>query len=97
MAEELQCRFANWFRHENARWERAAYRYLGDYPLLIDDAVQEGWIRGSRLLQNQESRVAELWHNSQSGNEQAVDHLRGLMFRVVRNAAYDLLKKELRP
>ena len=95
MAENMQCRFASWYRSENHRWEGAAYRYLKDYPLLIEDAVQEGWIRGGRQLQKQESKVAALWLNSQNGSEQELDQLRGYMFRVVRNAAYDLLTKEL--
>jgi DNA-directed RNA polymerase specialized sigma24 family protein len=94
-AEEMQRQFALWYESETARWERAAHRYLRDFPLLIEDAVQEGWIKGGRQLQKQESKVAGLWSDSQNGNDKALDQLRGYMFRVVAGAAFDLLEKEL--
>ena len=94
-AEETQRQFALWYESETARWERAARRYLKDVPLLIEDAVQEGWIKGGRQLQKQESKFASLWSDSQNGNDKALDQLRGYMFRVVAHAAFDLLEKEL--
>ena len=95
MAENMQCQFANWYRSENSHWTAAARRYLEDLPDLVDDAVQDGWINGDRQLQKQESKVADLWLDSQHGSEHALDQLRGYMFRVVRNAACDLRRKEL--
>jgi DNA-directed RNA polymerase specialized sigma24 family protein len=95
MTEEMRYQFANWYRSENSCWTKAAHRYLEDLPDFVEDAVQDGWIKGYRQLLKSESKVAELWLDSQHGSEIALDQLRGFMFRVVRNAAYDLLQKEL--
>lgn len=94
-AEETQRQFANWYQSETPRWVRAASRYLKVYPLLIEDAVQEGWIKGDRQLLKSESRVVVLWSKAESGDDKALDDLRGYMFKVVRRAAHDLLKKEI--
>jgi hypothetical protein len=94
-AEETQRQFANWYQSENPRWTKAARRYLEDFPYLVEDAVQEGWIKGDRQLLKSESAVTRLWSGAQSGDHKALDQLRGYMFRVVRRAAHELLKKEI--
>ena len=83
-AEETQRQFANWYQSENPRWTKAARRYLEDFPYLVEDAVQEGWIKGDRQLLKSESAVTRLWSDAQSGDLKALDQLRGYMFRVVR-------------